>query len=291
MQALTADRDFLLQRGNGRVEQVFSRAVNLYLPGQQRLLTLLCQDYDNAPNSCRLALTHFDGLFRPGEPVQFYAGGLNIGTDKWIDTTYSLDWSPPLLTFAPGQFRQIPWQRWRKTILQQLGERDTLFLYRGDNPFYQEMARQLQQRRHNVINALTQHKNISATVAQMMGLGIGLTPSSDDYLVGLSIILFIAGHPAEKYKEEFLSALRCARENTTLLSAVTFEAALNQRYRESIYRFINGIINEPHHCSIQAIANIKDIGSSSGCDMLYGMADGCALSQTYGGNYVSQNSH
>ncbi|HFF8632875.1 TPA: hypothetical protein ACWW8Y_004576, partial [Escherichia coli] len=25
----------------------------------------------------------------------------------------------------------------------------------------------------------------------------------------------------------------------------------------------------------------------SGCDMLYGMADGCALSQTYGGNYVS----
>ncbi|EFO0012058.1 DUF2877 domain-containing protein, partial [Escherichia coli] len=24
-----------------------------------------------------------------------------------------------------------------------------------------------------------------------------------------------------------------------------------------------------------------------GCDMLYGMADGCALSQTYGGNYVS----
>ncbi|MEQ5646733.1 hypothetical protein ABN336_11505, partial [Escherichia coli] len=32
---------------------------------------------------------------------------------------------------------------------------------------------------------------------------------------------------------------------------------------------------------------IKHIGSSSGCDMLYGMADGCALSQTYGGNYVS----
>ncbi|WPO16830.1 DUF2877 domain-containing protein, partial [Escherichia coli] len=37
----------------------------------------------------------------------------------------------------------------------------------------------------------------------------------------------------------------------------------------------------------QAIEKIKHIGSSSGCDMLYGMADGCALSQTYGGNYVS----
>ncbi|WP_342222414.1 DUF2877 domain-containing protein, partial [Escherichia coli] len=47
-----------------------------------------------------------------------------------------------------------------------------------------------------------------------------------------------------------------------------------------------------HHHDIpgnatQAIEKIKHIGSSSGCDMLYGMADGCALSQTYGGNYVS----
>jgi len=39
----------------------------------------------------------------------------------------------------------------------------------------------------------------------MMGLGIGLTPSADDYLTGLALILFIPGHPAEKYKEEFLS--------------------------------------------------------------------------------------
>ena len=37
----------------------------------------------------------------------------------------------------------------------------------------------------------------------MIGLGIGLTPSADDYLTGLALILFIPGHPSEKYKEEF----------------------------------------------------------------------------------------
>ncbi|MCS1331000.1 DUF2877 domain-containing protein, partial [Escherichia coli] len=42
----------------GQVEQVFSHAVNLLIPEQQRLLTLLSEDCDNAPNSCRLALTH-----------------------------------------------------------------------------------------------------------------------------------------------------------------------------------------------------------------------------------------
>ena len=125
----------------------------------------------------------------------------------------------------------------------------------------------------------------------MIGLGIGLTPSADDYLVGLSTVLFIPGHPAEKYKTDFLAALQATNKNTTLLSAITLEAAFEQRYRESLYGLINNIINEPTYFSIQAIANIKNIGSSSGCDMLYGMADACALSQTYGGNYVSQNSY
>ncbi|HBB4013411.1 TPA: hypothetical protein KAL33_002683 [Escherichia coli] len=57
MWALTADADFLAQRGQGQVEQVFARAVNIALPARQQLLTLLCEEYDNAPNSCRLALT------------------------------------------------------------------------------------------------------------------------------------------------------------------------------------------------------------------------------------------
>lgn len=81
-----------------------------------------------------------------------------------------------------------------------------------------------------------------------------------------------------------------ARNNTTLLSAITLEAAFSKRYRETIFGFINGMVNEPKHISTQTIASIKNIGSSSGCDMLYGMADACALSQAYGGSYVSQNS-
>lgn len=121
----------------------------------------------------------------------------------------------------------------------------------------------------------------------MMGLGIGLTPSADDYLTGLALVLFISGHPVEKYKEEFYLGLQRGRNNTTLLSAITLEAALQQRCRENIYHFIHGIINDIPENATQAIEKIKHIGSSSGCDMLYGMADGCALSQTYGGNYVS----
>ncbi|AKE59866.1 DUF2877 domain-containing protein [Citrobacter farmeri] len=287
MQALTADAGFLCERGSGRVEQVFSRAVNLYFPAQRQLLTLLCEEYDNAPNSARLALTHFDGLFRPGELVQFHPSGITVGDDKWIDTTSCHDWHMPTLLLSPERFRQIPWQRWSELIHQQLRENETLFLWRGENPFYQAMCHELQHRRNTLLRAMRKGTEIAPAVIRMMGLGIGLTPSADDYLVGLSIILFIAGHPAEKYKEAFCSALQSGRENTTLLSAITLEAAFKQRYRENIAGFISRMINEPNCFSIQSIANIKSIGSSSGCDMLYGMADACALSQIYGGNYVS----
>ena len=254
-------------------------------------MTLLCEDYDNAPNSCRLALTHFDGLFRPGEPVQFHSTGIAIGEDKWLNTTSCQRWQPITPQLNDKQFQQIPWQQWCEVIHQQLQENETLFCWRGDNPFYQAISSALQQRRQTLLNALLQGQDITSAVANMVGLGIGLTPSADDYLVGLSTILFIDGHPAQQYRDDFYSALQVARENTTQLSAITLEAAFSQRYRESIFGFINGMINEPTRFSIQAIANIKNIGSSSGCDMLYGMADACALSQTYGGNYVSQNSY
>lgn len=291
VQALTADQSFLDERGIGHVEQVFSRAVNLYLPAQQQLLTLLCEDYDNGPYSCRLALTHFDGLFRLGEPVQFHPSGITVGEDKWIEATSCRRWQPAIPQMDGERFWHIPWQQWREAIAQQLQPHETLFLGQGDNPFYQAISSALQQRRQTLFNALLSGQKISSAVANMVGLGIGLTPSADDYLVGLSAILFINGHPAQKYRSDFYCALAAARGNTTQLSAITLEAAFAQRYRESIYGFINGIINEPTHFSIQAIANIKNIGSSSGCDMLYGMADACALSQAYGGNYVRQNSY
>ncbi len=254
-------------------------------------MTLLCEDYDNAPNSSRLALTHFDGLFRAGEPVQFYPTGVSVGEDKWLDTVSCQRWQPVIPQIDDQQFQNIPWQQWSALIYQQLQENETLFLWHDDNPFYQAIAFALQQRRKTLFNAVLQGQEITSAVANMVGLGIGLTPSADDYLVGLSSILFINGHPAQKYRDDFNSALAVARGNTTQLSAITMEAAFSQRYRESLYGFINGMINDPAHFSIQAIANIKNIGSSSGCDMLYGMADACALSQTYGGNYVSQNSY
>lgn len=108
------------------------------------------------------------------------------------------------------------------------GENETLFNYRGDNPFYQALNKELHIKRRAVIQAVNDKQNIASAVASMMGLGIGLTPSADDYLTGLALILFIPASGG-KYKEEFYLGLQRGKNNTTLLSAITLEAALQQR--------------------------------------------------------------
>ena len=231
-------------------------------------MTLLSEDCDNAPNSCRLALTHCEDLFHPGERVNFSGSGIVVGNDKWIETAGCQLWRIPRWTSDAASLAAVGWQHWEEVIRQQLRSDDTLFLYRGDNPFYQEITRQLLNRRQTLLTALRTGENITTAVSHLIGLGIGLTPSSDDYL----------------------AALQRAGNNTTLLSKITLEEAFNQRYRESIGRLLNQFITEQQLVSTQYITDIKNIGSSSGCDMLYGMADACALSHRSGGNYVDQDS-
>jgi hypothetical protein len=108
------------------------------IPEQQRLLTLLSEDCDNAPNSCRLALTHCEDLFHPGELVNFSGSGIVVGNDKWIETAGCLLWRIPRWTSDAASLAAVGWQHWEEVIRQQLRSDDTLFLYQGDNPFFRK---------------------------------------------------------------------------------------------------------------------------------------------------------
>ncbi|MBJ8180241.1 DUF2877 domain-containing protein, partial [Klebsiella pneumoniae] len=92
-------------------------------------------------------------------------------------------WRIPRWTSDAASLATVGWQHWEEVIRQQLRSDDTLFLYQGDNPFFQEITRQLHNRRQTLLTALRTGENISTAVSHLIGLGIGLTPSSDDYLV------------------------------------------------------------------------------------------------------------
>ena len=272
---------------------MFSRAVNIHLPARQQILTLLSTDCDNAPNSCRLALEHCQNLFKPGERVSFHQSGIEIGIDKRIDFSRCTCWQPDVLYLTQERINQTDWQTLAQITWASVEQSESLFYYHSDNVFYQEMSRLLQLHRIQLISALRtgNRSAIENEISGLLGLGIGLTPTGDDYLAGLSAILFVAGHPAVKYRECFISALEKEKHKTTLLSAITLREAIEQRYRETIYRFIEQVVTGELNHIQQSIHEIKKIGSSSGSDMLCGMADAFALTRNNGGNYVDQDYH
>ena len=252
---------------------------------------MLSTDCDNGPNSCRLALEQCQNLFRPGERVSFHGNGIDIGPDKRIDFSRCLYWQPDALYLTKARRAETDWQSLAQIIRSSVKESSSLFYFHGENIFYQEMNRQLQHHRVQLVYALNTGDGaaIENEITGLLGLGIGLTPSGDDYLAGLCAFLFIAGHPMRKYRQVFKSVLEREKNKTTLLSVITLREAINQRYRETLYAFIQQIVSGDAGNIQRFIHEIKKIGSSSGCDMLCGMADAFALTRTDGGNYVDQD--
>lgn len=255
------------------------------------LYTLLSDVCDNAPNSCRLALRHCDENFRAGEPVQFFPNGIAVGPDKWITTTHSQPWQPARHQLTIGQYQKINWQAWYEEITRHINNSTSLFYYHGENIFYREMANQLRHYRDRLLTALKYNHDLQPAISGLLGLGIGLTPSGDDWLTGFCAIWLLPCHPGNKYKPQFLSAVEKWKGQTTLLSEITLRAAINQRYRESIDHLITQIVSNDISNITGTLNDIKKIGSSSGCDMLCGIADACALTTHCGGKYDNQDSN
>lgn len=253
------------------------------------LYTLLSDEYDNAPNSCRIALRHCDQIVSPGDRVEFSQGGIEIGQHSWIDFSGCQIWQQPELYLTDANRADIAWHQWGIYLNQHAASGNSLFNYRGDNIFHREMARLLQLHRDALFMAIRRNEHPGDAIQSLIGLGIGLTPSGDDYLVGLCSILLLPGHPAQRFRELFLAELEKAQQKTTLLSAITLEAAINQRYRQVIGQLLEKLVHDDRHLIIDTINKIKQIGSSSGCDMLYGMADACLLTSYFGEKYAHQD--
>lgn len=294
--ALSADSLFLQPSAfSGRVEQCFDKAVNLVCPQGLQRFTLLSAGSDNAPNSCRLALSTFAGLLHPGDPVYWQGNWLRIGQRMRIDFRTCQAWQPEQLCWkseALSAFcHQHQGETLATTLYQTIPQNASLFHYCADNIFYRQLAKQLTDARGKLIDGLKRRDkpHSEAAFQQLLGLGIGLTPGGDDYLVGLSAILFINGSPCGQFHDDFSRWLNKYYQQTTPLSALTLNQAIHQRYREVIYLLIKKLTLENRGDIQREIQGVMKIGSSSGCDMLYGMADALLLTQYFGGEYVNQD--
>lgn len=291
--ALTADSAFPRPIANthfqGRIAQVFSKAINVLCESTGELYSFICSQLDNSPNSCRLLIRNFDGLnINVGDEVYLNNEGIFIGDKYKVDFNQNRIWLPEPVIFKPinrsDDIESKYWLDTAKYIEGHLNTSRSLFNYTEDNLFYKQISQKLIQYRQQLIEAFLNENitDIKHIVIDMIGLGIGLTPTADDYLCGLSAALFMSGQPANKYQHLFQQIIKENRDKTILLSAVTLEKAINNQYRESISHLLKKIFSEHDKNIIREIEAVMNIGSSSGSDMLYGIADALYLTHYFG---------
>ena len=120
---------------------------------------------------------------------------------------------------------------------------------------------------HGISNSYTQ--DIVLGVGTIAGLGIGLTPSGDDFLVGIMHALWTVYDSEEAVR---LSSIitAAATPRTTILSAAWLREASKGHASESWHDLLYGIVMGHTNDAKRACMRILRIGGTSGADALTG---------------------
>jgi hypothetical protein len=126
---------------------------------------------------------------------------------------------------------------------------------------------------------LVEDPRLCATgAARLAGLGNGLTPAGDDFLMGVIFALWASRPP---YKVEPLadSIATSARPHTTRLSGAWLEAAARGEASIRWHRLIDALNGGNQRHIMVAVWRILQVGHTSGADALLGflLAMGCLL--------------
>ena len=115
-------------------------------------------------------------------------------------------------------------------------------------------------------------------VQALIGLGEGLTPSGDDFLVGLLAVLhitgFLLGHVGSPVHEQFC---QCIRLGTSQLSGEFLRCAFEGHFAEPLVMLVRALCAPATDAWPAHAVTLATVGHSSGVDAMVGIALGCRL--------------
>lgn len=294
-QALLADA----RRGTvlSTVMAVFTHAVNLSVEGE--LFTLLSTGGRPAPGTLITSRAEFadvvvgERAWITPDTIHFEHGGAvslegvtyfttKVGT---VELRHPFEVGEPPYSLDPPGAYDAHTIAHAVAILQQPGS----FIPATDGtPFAHAVSAQLNTARTHFRDALSEpldEPNLRLAVAGLIGLGAGLTPSGDDYLVGA--LSLISQHPLAAHVRAALAAaiqsLLAAPEGADLTTPVSrhfliaaTERAFHADLAEAARVTLVGDRDLDSACAAAAA-----IGSTSGGDALQGLADAYAALATH----------
>lgn len=285
LRALSADTALLpLLRASpapARVHSVFARVVNVQLAGE-RLLSLACRLADDAPDSVVVDLDSWSSFdIAPGTDVRLADGWIDIGSRLSIELDDARPWQPRRPVYAQDTARLRANVPAAQGYLDHHGKGLGLRRAAGSNRTDLERAMVTAFRRNaeGLCDALARDDETLANehVDVLVGLGPGLTPSGDDFLLGLLAVLNISGSPEHAWRPIGDRVVERAQMQTHLISAAALRHAAKGRVRASVIDLCDALMHACPTAMRHALNRVMRIGASSGSEIALGVLAGFRL--------------
>ncbi|EGO7554558.1 DUF2877 domain-containing protein [Enterococcus faecalis] len=259
--------------------QCFTHAINYgHVDTQEILLTISTHPEHIAPNTIILdekKLSHFADL-----PVQIELLFIRLGR-RQLTLADAQIWQPTPLYLTPSktkiaifltyiqQTRFNPWQ--------------ALFPASPSTFLFDSYSRTQIQKEMIHFQQAWEQKSFKIALdclTKILGLGIGLTPTGDDFITGL-----LASFSALKQlPSNFQQLAVLAKERTNAVSYAEIHEAVNERFSQLVQRVFLSIESGNTNEMAQAVSALEEVGSTSGSDILCGIIFGLKL-------FCEENNH
>lgn len=270
---------------NGRVHSVFRHAVN-FLMEDDCFVTLMLSGKPLCPEGIVVSPDAFlrqtagmlqlsaDGLlpFKQGEAVCL--------KENWLlSKAFAIDLNGAEsveLSLSGCAVAEDVQQRLTQWLPEQLGKRGLLTGLRRDaccdheniSAFREGLLETMSQ---PDLDRAVRFEIFSRQLNQFIGLGEGLTPSGDDFLVGLLWALWVGEADRLPGFETFLYAVRSTLHKTNDISVQMQRFAIRKRFTEPLISLAR--VSDPTDCA-EAFKRIAAFGHTSGFDTLCGLLVG-----------------
>ena len=286
-QTLSGSRNFLYEIQNkqwkGEVHSVFKRTINI-MSDSGKLYTLSAEELDNAPNTLRVtALFNTIPQIIGDIPVFSRNGQLIIDGIAKIEIKNAKKWHYPQIEFPKEQ----EYLKIKRRVMQlnewllQIENKGGYLLNNIRATTYEKMIhRMLWEESDKLVNYLKEKQLFYAMkqLNRVIGLGPGLTPSGDDFLVGLALIFTTVNYPYHSLQQWLINNREEMKKRTNIISFSTLDWAIKGESRERIGLFLNELFyGKDEDVLKEKTLAVLAIGSSSGGDVLTGMLAGIKL--------------
>lgn len=145
-------------------------------------------------------------------------------------------------------------------------------LYEGSNLMMRRALPVIEKLAKAIVN--DEAHNLCNIVKELIGLGVGSTPSGDDFLSGLITTLYWFDRSYKlnlKILEELVKCIEKYSYRTSIISRQMFSRALVGELNEYVHLVLKGIIGANPSTVLDGIRRTVLLGETSGKDMLLGV--------------------